>query len=73
MVRLKVYENESSGSNSYSFQFQYGAIKGIMTLSMKLKPMDFNSNMVRLKATLLGDLPSPGTHFNSNMVRLKVR
>ena len=50
MVRLKVNSSISIGVSASRFQFQYGAIKGLISEKIQMPFRSFNSSMVRLKA-----------------------
>ena len=54
-----------------AFQFQYGTIKRDMVIRNGKVYVDFNSNMVRLKAPDKQNRREWEKNFNSNMVRLK--
>ena len=71
MVRLKASDGEGIKPLSHEFQFQYGAIKGKTPTIMTINLLDFNSNMVRLKAIVALGINTFICDFNSNMVRLK--
>ena len=59
-------------SDAPSFQFQYGSIKRGDRDTLLFKVFhDFNSNMVRLKASTSRARSTRESDFNSNMVRLK--
>ena len=71
MVRLKDAKTGSKDKQFFLFQFQYGAIKRAVVIYLHVFQKSFNSNMVRLKASLIGYFPGGMQRFNSNMVRLK--
>jgi len=54
------------------FQFQYGSIKRIPSITKTPRLSYFNSNMVRLKVQPFQVFDLNICDFNSNMVRLKV-
>ena len=70
MVRLKVTIEEPD-SDFPEFQFQYGAIKSHTLKGCGRKLKNFNSSMVRLKATKTEQTTFAHLYFNSSMVRLK--
>ena len=55
-----------------AFQFQCGAIKSNVAFIAAPAVVDFNSSVVRLKATLPNLMLDIETNFNSSVVRLKV-
>ena len=57
----------------YLFQFHEGPIKThITSLSLKAKPLSFNSMKVRLKPEALSQVERHKQSFNSMKVRLKL-
>ena len=71
MVRLKVNSSISIGVSASRFQFQYGAIKGLISEKIQMPFRSFNSSMVRLKAEQQEEAANMLLGFNSSMVRLK--
>ncbi len=73
MVRLKGLLSEEAYQLALKFQFHYGSVKRIATVTPVSIVADFNSTMVRLKEIARAGDDEAKKHFNSTMVRLKVR